>query len=48
MRIFKKCGVKLTIIRAYHNLIIRENAGYKMVCTTDLYTVSELRFHTQT
>ena len=41
-------GVKLAIIRVYPNVIIGENAGYKMVCTTDIYTVSELRFNTKT
>ena len=35
-------------LRAYRNLIITENAGYKMVCTTNIYTVSELRFNTKT
>ena len=40
--------MKLALIRAYRNPIIRENAGYKMVCTTDLYTVSELWFNTKT
>ena len=44
----KKYGVKLAIIRAYPNLFIRENGGYKMVCMTDLYTVSELGFNTST
>ena len=44
----QKYGVKLAIIRSYRKLIIRENAGYKIVCTTDLYTVSEFRFNTKT
>ena len=38
----KTCGEKMTIITAFRNLIIWESVGYKTVCTTDLYTVSEL------
>ena len=34
----QKYEVKLAIISAYYSLIIRGNAGYKMVCTTGLYT----------
>ena len=34
----QKYAVKLAIIRAYRSLIVRGIAGYKMVCTTDLYT----------
>ena len=39
-------GVKLAIIRAYRNLIIMKNAGYKMVCTTYISTVSEFGYNT--
>ena len=39
-------GVKLAIIKAYRNLIIMKNAGYKMVCTTYIYTVSEFGYNT--
>ena len=37
----KESGVKLVMIRAYRNPIIRENTGYKMVWATDLNNVSE-------
>lgn len=37
----KNNGVKLATISMHRSPVIRENAGYIMVWTTDLYTVSE-------